>query len=74
MGAPITDGVRCLQFFDQLVRGGKITPLNRSQLRRFEVCPGPMIGDVRQHGCREVSLYNLASGVVFLPFLNELRC
>jgi hypothetical protein len=32
-----------------------------------------MISDLRQQGCREVSLYDLASGVVFLPFLNELR-
>ncbi len=68
------DGVCCLQFFDQAIRGGQIIPLSRSHLRRFEECPAPMIGNVRQDGCREVSLYDLAIGVVLLPFLDELGC
>jgi DNA-binding CsgD family transcriptional regulator len=65
------DGARCQQFVDRTIRDGEIFPLRRSQLRRFEVCSTPIIGEVREHGCGEVPRYDFASGVV-LFFLHSI--
>jgi hypothetical protein len=66
--------VRRLYLFDQGIGCGEIIPVGRSQLRRFDLCRIPIIGNEREHCCGEVSMYDFTGWVVRSPFLSELSC